>query len=182
MRIRSLPSTAATLLLALLFIASPARGGELIELTGVHLCCNRCVTDLRAALADVKGIDKLDVNRREGRASFVAQDDEAIEQALEALAAAGYYGTAKRGDEPIEFAKQEIEEGAAADRVVLEGVHLCCGGCAKAVVQAYAGADDVVAVDCDLEDGIVTLTGKKLAVTKMIELLHEAGFHGRWVP
>jgi copper chaperone CopZ len=166
-------------LACLLPAAARAAADDQVEITGLHLCCGGCVAELEEALEEVEGLSDLKVDRAKRTARFRVPDAATRNAALEAVAAAGFYGTAMHDEEPVPMiAEADIKE-AKTDRMVLTGVHLCCAGCTKAVVKAFEEVEEVVAVDCDLESRTVTLTGKDLDVAAIYERLHEAGFHGR---
>jgi copper chaperone CopZ len=72
--------------------------------------------------------------------------------------------------------------GAAAlaeTKVEVSNVHLCCGGCVKAVGKVLKGVDGVKG-KCDQKAGTVTITAPDdETAQKSIEALAAAGFHGR---
>ena len=72
-----------------------------VELTGVHLCCQGCVNAADAALRSVEGVSSR-CDMENGTVTFTAGDAAAARKALDALAAAGFYGTRRQsgpGDE-----------------------------------------------------------------------------------
>jgi copper chaperone CopZ len=77
------------------------------------------------------------------------------------------------------FAALSFAGRAAADTtVVLKGVHLCCGGCAKAAQAAVQDIDGVKAT-CDRKAKTVTITAPDLkAAQKALDALAAQGFHG----
>ncbi|MBX3412877.1 MAG: heavy-metal-associated domain-containing protein [Pirellulales bacterium] len=152
-----------------------------VQLENMHLCCKTCSNDLTDALSSVEGIEQIEVDRKTASARFLSPSDEKTQEALGAMAEAGFFATATQGDKKLTVPTEKIEPELKADRIVFEGVHLCCGGCAKGVVQGYTDLTDVVAVDCDVDERTVTLTGKELSVAQMREALHKAGFSGKLV-
>jgi len=63
-------------------------------------------------------------------------------------------------------------------KVVLKGVHLCCGGCVKTVGEVL-GKVDGVKPKCDQEAKTVTITAKDTETAKKaLKALADAGFHG----
>jgi copper chaperone CopZ len=73
-----------------------------------------------------------------------------------------------------------IQVGNGAETTVkLTGMHICCGGCTKAIVAAtkdLAGAK--VAVDQDAEEVTITAESKD-AAQKAIDAILAAGYHGK---
>ena len=75
-----------------------------VELTGVHLCCQGCVNAADAALRSVEGVNSR-CDMENGTVTLTASDDAAAQKALDALAAAGFYGNSDNqqpGDEARE--------------------------------------------------------------------------------
>lgn len=63
-------------------------------------------------------------------------------------------------------------------RVKLSGVHLCCEGCTDPVEDAVASVPGV-AVECDMDNGTVTLSGHDPeAIQRAIDGIAGVGFHG----
>ena len=62
-----------------------------VELTGVHLCCQGCVDAVDAALRNVEGVNS-HCDMENGTVSFTAGNAAAAREALDSLAAAGFYG------------------------------------------------------------------------------------------
>jgi len=152
-----------------------------VQVEKIHLCCGKCSKDLSEALGSVEGIEQIEVDRKTGSARFLSPSEEKTLEALGAMEAAGFFGTASQGDKKLTVPSEKIDADLKADRIVFSGVHLCCGGCAKGVVKGYADLKDVVAVDCDTDGGTVTLTGKELSISDMLDALHKAGFSGKLV-
>ena len=152
-----------------------------VQVEKIHLCCGKCSKDLSEALSSVEGIEQVEVDRKTGSARFISPSDEKTQEALGAMEEAGFFGTATQGDKKLAVPSEKIDTDLKADRIIFSGVHLCCGGCAKGVVKGYADLKDVVAVDCDTDEGTVTLTGKELSVAEMRDALHKAGFSGKLV-
>lgn len=66
----------------------------------------------------------------------------------------------------------------AETKVVVSGVHLCCGGCVTGVKDAVSDLKDSKSV-CDMKAKTVTITADNdAAAQKAIDALAEAGYHG----
>ena len=63
-----------------------------VELTGVHLCCQGCVNAVDAALMSVEGVNSR-CDMENGTVTLIARDTAAAQKALDALAAAGFFGS-----------------------------------------------------------------------------------------
>jgi mercuric ion binding protein len=66
----------------------------------------------------------------------------------------------------------------AETKVVVKGVHLCCGACVKGVATAFKGSEDASAVS-DQDAETVTITAKNEAsAQKALDTLSGAGYFG----
>jgi periplasmic mercuric ion binding protein len=146
-----------------------------VELTGVHLCCQGCVNAANAALRSVEGVgSRCDMENR--TVTLTAGDDSAARKALDALAAAGFYGTS---DNPNLAMKPvgDIPNGKVKS-VKVSGIHNCCGPCCRAIKGAIATVDGVTGDTA--EPGVTTfeVTGDFDAAA-LVEALNAAGFGAR---
>jgi periplasmic mercuric ion binding protein len=146
-----------------------------VELTGVHLCCQGCVNAANAALGSVEGVSsRCDTENR--TVTLTAGDDSAARKALDALAAAGFYGTS---DHPNLAMKPvgDVPEGMV-ERVTVSGIHNCCGPCCRAIMGAIATVSGITGDTA--EPGVTTFeaTGDFRAAA-LVEALNAAGFSAR---
>jgi copper chaperone CopZ len=165
----------------LLCAVAPALSAEMVEISGLHLCCEGCVSAVEEALGDVVGISAIEVDQQARTATFSADDAEAVEGAGAALLNAGFFGDLKKASEtsPLKLPENaQISAGTEADRAVFDNVHLCCKSCTRGVTKSLADLKAVVAVDCDIKAHTVTLTGKDMDLSAVLEALHAGGFHG----
>lgn len=146
-----------------------------VEVSGVHLCCGGCAKAVGQALAEVDGVSNASCDRDAKTVNFNASGEEAIKAGLTALAKAGFHGKAIMGNRELKYPAEEVEKDAASDEITFYGVHLCCGGCAKAVGEALKGLGEPA---CDREAKTVTLKGDGISVAKAVAALNKAGFHG----
>src|SRR5262245_35358214 len=101
----------------------PTRNGIKVELTGVHLCCQGCVNAVDAALRSVEGVDsRCDVEN--GTVTLTAGDALTARRALDALAAAGFHGSADN-DQLAMKAVSDVPQGKVRSLKV-SGIHNCC--------------------------------------------------------
>ena len=66
---------------------------------------------------------------------------------------------------------------AAATKVTLSGVHLCCKGCVKGVTKAIDTSGGKAT--CDAKAGTVVISGTKEVVEKALEAVAKAGYYGK---
>lgn len=146
-----------------------------VELTGVHLCCWGCVNAANAALRSVDGVGSR-CDMENGTITLTASDDSAARKALDALAAAGFYGAS---DNPNLAMRPvgDIPKGKVK-RVKVSGIHNCCGPCAEAIRGAITTVDGVVGDTA--KPGVTTfeVTGD-FRPAALVEALNAAGFSAR---
>jgi len=126
--------------LALAFGFSAAAADVSVKLSDVHLCCQSCVKGVQKAVAHVSGVTA-DADMDSDTISLNGPDTATVQKAVDALTEAGYYGKSSNPD-----IKVNAETGAKDVKVKslnVEGVHLCCGKCVKAVGAALGSVPGV---------------------------------------
>ncbi|HZR17058.1 MAG TPA: cation transporter [Verrucomicrobiae bacterium] len=115
------------------------------KISDVHLCCKGCVNGVQKAVGEVPGA-KADVDADNGTVTLSGPDAGTVQKAADSLVKAGYFGK-------TEGAIKLDDNAGAGDKKVqslrIEGAHLCCGKCVKAVdraVKAVPGAKEHTAV------------------------------------
>ncbi len=133
---RSILVATATILFAL-----SLRGADSsAKINGVHLCCKNCVTGVEKAVEKVPGA-KAEVDQDAGTVTLSGPDSATVQKAADALVNAGYFG--KSSDSSIKIDSSTGAKGAKVQTLHLEGVHLCCAKCVKAVDKAVKSVDGV---------------------------------------
>jgi copper chaperone CopZ len=123
-----------------LSLAVSAQAESSVKLTDVHLCCESCVKGVTKTVSKVEGV-KAESDMDDKTVSLTGPDTAALQKAVDALTAAGYYG--KSSDPAI---KVNADTGAKDEKVKsmkVEDLHLCCGSCVKAVNKALGGVSGV---------------------------------------
>lgn len=156
--------------------AGVALAGD-VEVSGVHLCCPACVRGVAGALGDVEGVSNAACDREAKKVTFTAANDEAAQAGINALAEAGFHGSAKHGDDELEFPESGAKEDAKANSITVTGVHLCCPACVRAVGGAVNDVDGVSSASCDREAKTCTVSGENISVEALVKALNDAGFH-----
>ena len=172
MKVTHLLSIAAAV--AVLNVATVHAGEVRIE--GVHICCGQCVNIAQSTLKVVEGVSNSKADKDSGAITLTAANDEAAAAAIDALAKAGFRGTAKHGDKALDFPGSNAEKGAKADTIAIAGVHLCCPACYRAAEKALKNVDGVTAVNSDKKTKTLEVTGKAVDVNAALEALFKAGF------
>ena len=133
--------TITFLILTALALPLAARAADsTAKISGVHLCCKGCVTGAETAVSKVSDV-KAEVDQEEGTVTLSGPDAAAVQKAATALVAAGYFG--KSSDEGIKLDYPSGASGAKVSSLKVEGTHLCCAKCVKAVdkaVESVSGA------------------------------------------
>jgi copper chaperone CopZ len=136
-----LVSTVGLLVLTLSAKAADATS----KISDVHLCCKGCVTGAEKAVAEVDGA-KAAVDSDAGTVTLSGPDAATVQKAADALVKAGYYG---KPEGSLKLASDTGATGQQVKALRVEGAHLCCGKCVKAVdraVKAVPGAKEHNAV------------------------------------
>ena len=110
------------------------------EISHVHLCCKGCVSGAEKAVGEVAGA-KASVNQDEGKVTLSGSDLATVQKAADALVAAGYFG--KSANNQVKIKNATGAKGQKVQSLQVEGVHLCCGKCVKAVDQALKAVPGV---------------------------------------
>ena len=113
-----------------------------VKITDVHLCCDSCVKGVKGAVGKVQGATAT-VNQDEGTVSLTGADKAVVQKAADALVAAGFFG--KSSDPSIQISDRTGAKGQKVQSLKIEGLHLCCGKCVKAVNTALASVPGVKA-------------------------------------
>jgi periplasmic mercuric ion binding protein len=147
-----------------------------VKIEGVHLCCGQCVNIAQNTLKGVDGVSDGKADKDSGSITLTAANDEAAAAAIQALAKAGFRGSAKHGDKVLEFPGSNAEKGAKADMITIAGVHLCCPNCYTAAEKALKSVDGVTAVKSDKKAKTLEVIGTGVDVNAAIGALFNAGF------
>jgi copper chaperone CopZ len=162
---------------ALLYASAGVVAAGDVEVSGVHLCCPACVRAVAGALGDVDGVSNAACDREAKKVTFTAANEEAAQAGVDALAEAGFHGSAKHGDDELEFPESGAKEDAKANEITVTGVHLCCPACVRAVGAAVNDVDGVSDASCDREKKTCTVSGENISVEALVAALNKAGFH-----
>ncbi|HKT35959.1 MAG TPA: hypothetical protein VJR03_14120 [Nitrospira sp.] len=143
-----------------------------VELTGVHLCCQGCVDAADAALMSVAGV-KSRCDMENGTVAVTAGDDAAAQQALDALAAAGFYGRTNNQKLAMK-AVSDVPQGKVSSLKV-SGIHNCCGLCCGAIKEAIATVAGVTGDTAEPQATAFEVIGDFDAAA-VVKALNTAGF------
>jgi len=106
-----------------------------VTITDVHLCCQSCVKGVAKAVADVSGLTaKADEDA--STVTLTGPDTATVQKGADALVAAGFFG--KSSDPTIKVNTDTGAKNQTVQSIKIEGLHLCCGKCVKAVNETLA--------------------------------------------
>ena len=166
---------AAALVAMASFAAPSAQAEETVTLKGVHLCCDGCSAAVEKAVIatpDVKEV-KCVVDGKKGTVQLKADSIEAIQAAVDAIAAAGFHG--KLDTKEVKWPKAKLPKGNV-ELLEVEHVHNCCPACAKAIKKALAEVEGVESDTCKPKVESFAIKGN-FDPKAALKALHKAGFH-----
>ena len=134
--------TIATLITAFALSFSALAADVSVKLTDVHLCCQGCVKGVTQAVEKIPGVSAT-VDSAAGSVSVNGPDAASVQQAVNAIAGAGYFGQSSNPEIKITVATGA--KGKKVQSLHIEGVHLCCGKCVKAANTALESVAGVKA-------------------------------------
>jgi copper chaperone CopZ len=172
------PILASSLAVCLMLFAVPRVDAGGVTVKKAHVCCGACVTAVKKTLGDLEGITNGTASQKDKTITFDAADDAAAQRGIEALAKAGFHGTATHGDKALAYPKTKAKEGDVADSLTFTGVHLCCKQCEVGAKAALVNVKNVKAITVDTKTKTVTITGEKVDVLEAIAAFNDGGFHG----
>jgi copper chaperone CopZ len=120
-------------LIATAALALVARAETSVKLSNVHLCCKSCVTGVEKAVGNAKGVTAA-CDKDGGTVTLTGSDKAAVQAAVDALVAAGYYGKSDSADVSVKDTSGATDGKVKSLKV--NDVHLCCDKCVKAVAKA----------------------------------------------
>jgi copper chaperone CopZ len=172
MRLCSLRVGLTAFAIAAALQAGGARAAITVTVSEMHLCCKGCTMAVEKAVAKLEGV-RCVTDQKEGTTVLQCVDAKAAQQALDAMAAAGFTG--KLDTEDVKFAEIKAPEGKVK-RLEIYEVHNCCGACTKAIKGALADVEGVVADTCKAKETAFVIEGD-FSAEEAIAALGKAGFY-----
>ena len=154
--------------------AAVATAETKVTISETHLCCGACIRAVDATLKDMAGV-KFESSQANKSIAITADNDEAAQKAVDALAAAGFYG--KLDNAKIKY-KSVAAPDAAAEKIQITGIHNCCGQCTTAIKKAVTGVSGVTGTDIKSKDTTFTIEGK-FKPSEVVDALLKAGFYAQ---
>lgn len=152
-----------------------ARADSSITLSHVHLCCDKCVKGVEKAVSHVHGANAV-CDKSAETVTLTAADKAAVQKAVNALTAAGYFG--ESSDASIKVASKTGAKDAKVQSMKVSGVHLCCAKCVKAVNAAVSKVPGVTGNTASKDASTFEVTGDFNPKDVFAEL-NKAGLTGK---
>ncbi len=146
-----------------------------VTLSDVHLCCTNCVNGVNAALKPLAGVSAVS-DQSKKTVAITAPDKASAQKAIDALLAAGYFGTTTDTGMKI-----NADTGAKNEKVAsleVTDVHLCCTKCVNGVKAALKDLPGYTDCNPVVKGATFTITGNFNAKDAMTAL-QKAGFDGK---
>ena len=152
------------------------QAGTKVVLKGVHLCCDACVDGVGVALKGVERVKaRCDIGNR--TVTLTANDDAAVQKALDALATAGYHGDTGNPQLAMK-ALGNVPQGKVK-LLKVSGIHNCCWPCCQAIKGAIKTVAGVTGDTATSDATAFEVIGDFDAVS-LVKALNAAGFSA-WV-
>lgn len=150
-----------------------AQAASMVKLTDVHICCKGCATAIEKAVAKTPDV-KPSINQKEGTVELTAQDDAALQKAVNRIAAAGFHGGIAE-DSKVQFKAVKVPEGNV-QRLEIAHIHNCCAECTKAIKAAIAEVEGVAGDSLKAKSTKFVIEGD-FSAEEAIKAIEKAGFH-----
>lgn len=127
-----------------------------VKISNVHLCCGKCLTGVTNAVAGIDGV-KATADKDAEEVVITGPDKAAVQKAADALIKAGYFG--QSSDASIKIDSSTGAKGVKVQSLKVEGVHLCCPKCVKAVNAALKDVPGVTGNNAEKNVKVFVVTG-----------------------
>ena len=159
--------------LAGLFLLAGTAGAETkVTISDTHLCCGQCLRAVDTTLKDMAGV-KFKSDQATKTIEITADNDDAAQKAIDALAGAGFYG--KLNNDKIKY-KPVATDDAAVQKLQVAGVHNCCGQCTTSIKKAVTSVSGVTGTDVKAKETSFAIEGN-FKPGDVVKALLDAGFY-----
>jgi copper chaperone CopZ len=163
-------------LVAVLALTPLTRAADVtVTLSKVHLCCGKCVDGANKVVAKVDGVTAVP-DKTAHTIVLTAADTATIQKAVDALVKAGFFG--ESSDDSVKVISETGAKGEKVQTLKVQGVHLCCPNCVKAVNKALADVPGVTANTCTKGAESFEVTGD-FKDSDVFAALQKAGLTGK---
>lgn len=167
----SRPFTLLALITAVAVCATAAAETK-VTVSDTHLCCGQCLRAVDSTLKDMPGV-KHKSSQEAKTIEITAESDAAAQKAIDALAAAGFYG--KLDNDKVKY-KPVATGDAAVQKLDVSGVHNCCGACTTAIKKAVTSVSGVTGTNVKAKEESFAIEGN-FKPADVVKALLDAGFY-----
>jgi periplasmic mercuric ion binding protein len=146
-----------------------------VKLSKVHLCCASCLKGVEKAVSSVPRATAQS-DKDAGTVTITAPDKATVQKAVDAIVAAGYFGTSS--DPAIKVTNESGAQKGKVQSLKINGVHLCCGKCVTSVNDALSKVKGVKGTTAAKGAESFEVTGDFKA-KPVFAALNKAGFSGK---
>jgi mercuric ion binding protein len=144
-----------------------------IQLKGVHLCCGGCTDAIASALEGMPGV-AFQCDMEHGTVALTAKDSTMAQQALDAIADAGFHG--ETGNAHLAIKPEHNIPSGKVQRLKVSGIHNCCQLCTEAIKGAIKSVPGVTEDTARPGETNFEVIGH-FAADELLRALNTAGFH-----
>jgi copper chaperone CopZ len=162
-------------LIAVFALSQLAQADVTVKLTKVHLCCAKCVAGAKKAVSTVDGVTPA-IDQEAQTISITAPDLATAQKGVDALTKAGFFGATE--DSGIKIDASTGAAGSKVQSLKVEGVHLCCPKCVKAVHTAVIAVPGVTGENAEKGATSFVITGD-FNDADVFAALQKAGLTGK---
>jgi copper chaperone CopZ len=127
-----------------------------VKISDVHLCCGKCLAGVTNAVSGINGINAT-ADKETKVVEITGPDTATVQKAADALIAAGYFGQSSNPN--IKIDSSTGAKGVKVQSLKVEGVHLCCPKCVKAVNAALQDVPGVTGNTAEKNAKVFIVTG-----------------------
>lgn len=145
-----------SIITALAFVHLTQAEDVTVKISDVHLCCGKCLTGVTNAVSGINGINAT-ADKETKVVEITGPDTATVQKAADALISAGYFGQSSNPN--IKISSDTGAKGVKVQSLKVEGVHLCCPKCVKAVDAALKGVPGVTGNNAEKNAKFFIVTG-----------------------
>lgn len=154
-------------------VAASASAATTVKGSGLHICCKKCVTGLKKAIKSVTGA-KGTIEKNKGEVTITTADDKIAQQAIDAIATAGYHGTTN--SKTVTFKDDSGVKDTTVQKLTVSGFHNCCGKCVKGLKKAVRSVKGAQAGQIGKGTKSFEVTGSFQGAA-LVKALNDGGYH-----
>lgn len=169
---KSLLLTSVVVLLLVPSALAQEKAPITVTISGVHLCCKGCTSAVNKAVAKTPEV-KCTASQDDGTVILTANNPKKLQEALDAIAAAGFSGTPD--SEEVKFKPIEFKD-ANVRKLEIVHIHNCCQMCTDAIIGAVDTVEGVTSNNLKNKQVSFVVEGD-FSPAEVVKAIQEAGFY-----